>query len=211
MADTLDGLGASLFLVDAGGRIVHANSAGHAALATGGILRCTGGRLAARDAEVDQGLRDALAAAGSGGTVARIKGIAVPLTARDGTRHVVHVLPLASGARRRAGTAYPAAAAIFVNEAVLDAPSAPGIIARAYKLTPTELRILLAIVDVGGVPAVATAMGIAESTVRTHLGRLFQKTETTRQADLVKIVAGFAGSLLGRALNLRWRPSSPNR
>jgi DNA-binding CsgD family transcriptional regulator len=64
----------------------------------------------------------------------------------------------------------------------LDASSSPEIIAEAYRLTPTELRILLAIVEVGGVPDVAVALGIAESTVKTHLGRLFEKTGAGRQA-----------------------------
>jgi DNA-binding CsgD family transcriptional regulator len=66
-----------------------------------------------------------------------------------------------------------------------------------YKLTPTELRVLLAIFEVGGVPEVAEALGVADSTVKTHIGRLFAKTGTSRQADLVKIVAGFAGPLIG--------------
>jgi len=197
MADTFDGLSAGMFLVDAGGRIVHANVAGHVVLAAGDVLHSAAGRLAARDAAIDQSLRDVFAAAGSGDAAIGIKGLAVPLTARDGTRHVARVLPLTSGARRRAGTTYVVAAAVFVNEAVLDPPSPPEIIAKTYKLTPTELRILLAIVEVGGVREIAEAMGIAESTVKTHLGRLFQKTATTRQADLVKIVAGFSTPLLG--------------
>jgi DNA-binding CsgD family transcriptional regulator len=41
------------------------------------------------------------------------------------------------------------------------------------------------------------ALGIAESTVRTHLGNLFVKTGAGRQADLVKIAAGFANPLIG--------------
>jgi DNA-binding CsgD family transcriptional regulator len=40
------------------------------------------------------------------------------------------------------------------------------------------------------------ALGIAESTVKTHLGNLFVKTRARRQADLVKIVAGFASPLI---------------
>jgi DNA-binding CsgD family transcriptional regulator len=56
--------------------------------------------------------------------------------------------------------------------------------------------VLLAIVQVGGVPEVAEALGIAETTVKTHLGRLFQKTGADRQADLVKLVAGFANRLV---------------
>ena len=45
-------------------------------------------------------------------------------------------------------------------------------------------------------PEVATALGIAETTVRTHLGRVFEKTGTRRQADLVKLAAGFACPLV---------------
>jgi DNA-binding CsgD family transcriptional regulator len=50
---------------------------------------------------------------------------------------------------------------------------------------------------VGGVPETAEALGIAETTVKTHLSRLFAKTGASRQADLVKIVAGFSNPLLG--------------
>jgi DNA-binding CsgD family transcriptional regulator len=52
--------------------------------------------------------------------------------------------------------------------------------------------VLHAIVDTGGVPDIAAALGISESTVRTHLKRLFEKTSTHRQVDLVKLVAAHA-------------------
>jgi DNA-binding CsgD family transcriptional regulator len=196
-ADALDGLSAGMFLVDANARMVHANTAGHAILAAGDFLRLAGGRLAAGDPEIDQAFRDALIAAGNGDAAVGIKGIALPLVARDGERHVAHVLPLTSGARRRAGIATAAAAALFVHKAALDIPSPPEAIARAYKLTPTELRVLLAIVEIGGVPEVAEALGVGDATVRTHLGRLFEKTGAKRQADLVKLVAGFSNPLHG--------------
>jgi len=43
---------------------------------------------------------------------------------------------------------------------------------------------------------VAEAMGVAPSTVKTHLRRLFVKTGTDRQADLVKLVAGYVNPLV---------------
>ena len=101
------------------------------------------------------------------------------------------------GRRRLAGIAYSATVALFIRKVTTEPPSAPEIIARAYHLTPSELRVLLAIVEVGGVPEVAVALGVTESTVRTHLGHLFVKTGTGRQADLVKIAAGFATPLIG--------------
>ena len=84
---------------------------------------------------------------------------------------------------------------MFVRRAALAVPSAPQAIGSAFKLTPTELRVLLAIVEVGGVPEVATAFGVADTTIRTHVSRLFEKTGTARQADLVKLVAGYATPL----------------
>jgi DNA-binding CsgD family transcriptional regulator len=79
----------------------------------------------------------------------------------------------------------------------LDVASPQEIIGSMYKLTPTELRVLRAIVDIGGVPEVAAALGVAATTIKTHLGRLFEKTGVGRQADLVKLVAGFSTPLAG--------------
>ena len=195
LADTLDGIAAGMFLSDAGGRILHANSAGHAMISAARIFRAESGRLAASDPDTDRTLMDAFAVSGDGHGAIGAKAVAVPLAARDGERYVAHVLPLSSGARRRAGTSYAAAAALFVHKAALDAISPPEVIAKTFRLTPMELRVLLAIVEVGGVPEVAVALGIAESTVKTHLGRAYQKTGTARQAELVKLVAGFSNPL----------------
>jgi DNA-binding CsgD family transcriptional regulator len=156
-----------------------------------------GGRLVADNPETCQILSDIFADAGNGDTAIGVKGIALPLNASDGERYVAHVLPLTSGARRRAGTTYRASAALFVHKAALDTASPPEVIAKAYKLTAMELRVLLAVVQVGGVPDVAEMLGIAETTVKTHLGHVYEKVGAGRQADLVKIVAGFSNPLMG--------------
>lgn len=196
-ADTLDGIDAGMFLVDAAGRLVHANAAGHAMLSEMDVLRAAGGRLVLNDTQADQALADTFAMAGDGDAAIGVKGVAVPIVALDGERYVAHVLPLMSGARRQAGKSYRATAVLFVHKAALETPSPPQAIAAAYKLTAMELRVLLAVVEVGGVPEVAEALGVAESTVKTHLGRVFAKTNSSRQADLVKLVAGFANPLVG--------------
>jgi DNA-binding CsgD family transcriptional regulator len=195
-ADVLDGLSAGLFLIDANGRIVHANAAGRGILDADDFMRSIGGRLVASDAQVNRTLRE-IFAADSEDAEAGIKGIALPLTAEDGERYVAHVLPLTPAARRHAGMVRTTAAAVFVRKAALETPSSLEVIGRAYKLTPMELRVLLAIVEVGGIPEVATALGVADSTIKTHVGRLFEKTGAGRQADLVKLVAGFSTPLAG--------------
>jgi DNA-binding CsgD family transcriptional regulator len=195
--DTLNGLSAGMYLVDAEGRLIHANAAGSAILAASDILSSAGGRLVACDTRVQRTLRDVFAAAGQGDAALGVRGIAVPLIGKNGERYVAHALPLTSGARRRAGIVHVAAAALFVRRAALVASSTSQVIGETFRLTPTELRVLLAIVEVGGIPEVATAFGVADTTVRTHVNRLFEKTGVTRQADLVKLVAGYTTPLAG--------------
>jgi DNA-binding CsgD family transcriptional regulator/PAS domain-containing protein len=197
LAEALDSLSAGMFLVDADGRIVHANASGHAMLAKGDVLHAAGGRLLPADPAAERTVHDGFLAAGKGDAAVGTRGIAVPLTAPDGERYLAHMLPLTCGARRRAGAACAAVAALFVHRAALDARSPLETIARHYRLTPMELRVLLAIVEVGGVPEVAEALGIGETTVKTHLGRLYDKTGAHRQADLVKLVAGYSSPLVG--------------
>jgi DNA-binding CsgD family transcriptional regulator/PAS domain-containing protein len=196
-SDILDGLSAGVLLVDANARIVHANAAGNAMLGAADFLRTVGGRLVASDASINEALREILAASEAGDVVVGVKGIALPMSAHDGERYVAHVLPLTSGARRRTGLAYKAVAALFVRKAAVGTFSPPEVIGEMYKLTPTELRVLLAIVDIGGAPEVAAALGVAVTTIKTHLSRLFEKTGVGRQADLVKLVAGFSTPLAG--------------
>lgn len=195
--DTLNGLSAGMYLVDAEGRLIHANAAGSAILAASDILSSVGGRLVACETRVQRTLRDVFAAAGQGDAALGVRGIAVPLIGKNGERYVAHALPLTSGARRRAGIVHVAAAALFVRRAALVASSTSQVIGETFKLTPTELRVLLAIVEVGGIPEVATAFGVADTTVRSHVNRLFEKTGVTRQADLVKLVAGYTTPLAG--------------
>jgi DNA-binding CsgD family transcriptional regulator len=81
---------------------------------------------------------------------------------------------------------------LFIRKAAIEIPATPDIIAQAYRLTPTELRVLLGIVEIGGISDVAAALSIGETTIKTHLSRLFVKTGARRQAELIKLVAGFA-------------------
>jgi DNA-binding CsgD family transcriptional regulator len=195
LADSLDTLSAGMFMVDASGRIVHANASGHSMLAEAKVLRSVGGHLGAIDSLANQALLESFAATESGDPALGRKGIAVPLKARDDERYVANVLPLTSGTRRKAGISYSAVATVFVHKAALEL-SPPEAIVKEFKLTPAELRVLFAIVEIGGVHESAEALGISEATARTHLRHLFEKTGTSRQAELIKLVAKYANPLV---------------
>lgn len=191
-ADTLDGLAAGMFLLDAAGRILHTNASGLALLDRGSPLRQVAGKIGTTDAAAEQALRDALTAAAQGDAAIGASGIAIPLPPHDGVPYIAHILPLTSGARRQAHIAYSAVAAAFVQKAAIDTPSQLEIIAKFYKLTPSELRVLHAVVETNGIPSVAEALGISEDTVKTHLRHVFDKTGVRRQIDLAKLVASHA-------------------
>jgi DNA-binding CsgD family transcriptional regulator/PAS domain-containing protein len=197
-ADTLDGLAAAMFLVDAAGRIVHANSAAREMLDAAAAVRATDGKFAAIDVAADRALQDIFINAENGDAAVGAKGVAVALAGCDGERYVAHILPLTAGARRKAHVAYSAVAAVFVRKAVLELPHPLEAIASTFKLTPAEMRVLMMIVQLGGVPEVAPVLGISGATVKTHLQRIFAKTDTSRQADLVKLVAGYMSPLGGQ-------------
>lgn len=195
LPDMLNLISAGVFLVDAEARIVHTNPAGRDLLAAGDLLRSSDGVLTVRDRDANNSLVRAVAATQYGDAVMADSGVAVPLTSWDGEHFVAHVLPMNGGLRRDARRGHAVSAAVFVHRAEFTAPTAPEAIAKAFSLTPMELRVLLAIVNVGGVPEVADALGIGEATVKTHLHRVFSKTGSSRQADLVKLVAGFSSPL----------------
>jgi DNA-binding CsgD family transcriptional regulator len=193
LSETLDGIAAATFLVDAQGHILHANTSGQSMLAERDALVTNGRRLQAIDKDASLLLNEVFAAAGSGDAAVGIKGIAIPLKIHDDVRFVAHVLPLTSGARRTANNS--AAAAVFVCEVLRDLPHPAQSLVTAYGLTPAELRVLMASVNVGTVPEVAAVLGISRATVSTHLQHLFEKTGSRRQADLVELVAGFMSPL----------------
>lgn len=195
-ADVLDGLSTGVFLTGEDGRVMHANDAGRALLAEGEGIYLSGGRLAAHQPEARQVLGMLGAGRSNDAVSRRPGGTDIALRSRQGEHYAAHLLPLESGNRRDLASPFRAVNAVFVHKAKLAPPSGVECIARHHRLTPTELRVLIAIVDAGSVPLAAEALGVAESTVKTHLASLYGKTGTSRQADLVKLVAGYASPLL---------------
>jgi DNA-binding CsgD family transcriptional regulator/PAS domain-containing protein len=88
-----------------------------------------------------------------------------------------------------AGLAWHAGAVLWL---VIDPERAPrGVqqhLRTLFKLTPAEARLASELAAGESLLGVAETLGILPSTGRTHLHRVFEKTETKRQAELVKLV-----------------------
>jgi DNA-binding CsgD family transcriptional regulator len=63
-------------------------------------------------------------------------------------------------------------------------------IRRLYRLAPAESRLAQALLAGGGLKRAAEAAGMTYETARWYLKILFQKTGTSRQAELVALLLG---------------------
>jgi DNA-binding CsgD family transcriptional regulator len=192
----LDGLRAGIFLIDAEQRMVHANASGRELLSEGEIIRIADGKLVANERNGGKMLEIGVARAAKGGPASIGGPLAMSLKANGRGGCVAHLLPLTSGARRSSAERYEAVAVLIVHRAELVLPPPYQSFVQRYNLTPAEARVSLAIAQIGGIPDVANALGIGANTVRTHLQRVFSKTDIRRQADLVRLIAGLASPLL---------------
>ncbi|HZH52051.1 MAG TPA: response regulator [Microvirga sp.] len=59
---------------------------------------------------------------------------------------------------------------------------------RLYNLTPSETRVALMLIDGKRLDQIAEELDVAQTTVVFHLKNLFRKTDTNRQADLIRVL-----------------------
>jgi DNA-binding CsgD family transcriptional regulator len=179
----LESVSAGIILVDEDCGLVHANKAGRAMLADGDPIHLRNGRLSTTNAMTRAVLTDAVGQAARLEYALERRSIDIPARLADGSPTVLQVLPL----RRRAirnGMEQRTAAAIFIANSA-DPPRLADVMGLLYRLTPAETRVFELIVE-GKTPAeISDILGVSVATVKTHLGRVFEKTGCARQADLV--------------------------
>jgi DNA-binding CsgD family transcriptional regulator len=188
---SLDLIATGVVLVDVDARIVHANRVAQAMLKAGSPIRSDRGELRALIPETTTALRAAIARAAASEVTIGGAGIGVPAPQADGEPALIHVLPLLSG-DVRARIAPRAVAALFITPAPDGVGAPPAALAALFDLSPAETRTLERLLAGDTLAEAATALGIAVTTVRTHLARIFEKTGTSRQAELIGLAAKFA-------------------
>jgi DNA-binding NarL/FixJ family response regulator len=140
--------------------------------------------------DADRTLGDSFRAIAAGSAEVDARGATVVLSDMQGERWVANVLPLIDGARQQAGDAHHAIAAVFVRSSLAMDPTPLEALATLYALTASEIRVAEAVLRVSGNDAIADALGIAPSTVRTHLNHIYRKSGANNQSDLIKLIAG---------------------
>jgi DNA-binding CsgD family transcriptional regulator/PAS domain-containing protein len=183
----LNAVPSGVVLVDGGLRIVHANTAAEGLLLAGWPIARVNGALAVASSTAQQSLADAVALADRRETQLGRRGFGIPVRAESGAPAVLYVLPLTQGGGR--ARAPSAVAAVFVAPTGAPHPSPEQALAALFDLTPAEARVFARIAEGESVAEASRTLGTAEGTVRTHLHRIFEKTGSTRQAEIVKLAA----------------------
>jgi DNA-binding CsgD family transcriptional regulator len=191
LSETLDKFVAGVTVVAEGSRILHANAAARGMFAAGGPVRSVHGRLSAADPRARQELDEAVVLAQRDEAGIGAAGIGVALSGRDGEAAVAHVLPLARGSIRTR-LMPQAAAAVFINQNREAASRDTTAVAKTLGLTRTEARMLEQLTMGDTLSEAAAALGIANTTAKTHLAHIFAKTGVSRQAELIALVGRLA-------------------
>jgi DNA-binding CsgD family transcriptional regulator len=191
-SETLAALGLPAVVFNDGGQVLAANPLIEAM--TGTVRWLANDRMALKDRAADAKLRDAIATchlAGDPGVRS--------FPARDvdtSEMMVAHVIPIRLSARD-----------IFVRSAAalvltpVTRPEAPPVelVRSLFDLTPTEAHVARGLAAGATIEHIASARGVARSTIRSHVLGVLEKTGCNRQADVVALLNGI------------WSPGSAGR
>ncbi len=192
LAETLNQFDGAVFLLNADLIVVHANDGARELLSEKLALSELGGKLYVHDPRARAALLDAVSHASEGDEGRETRdGPIIFATLGDKTL-LGNVVSLVAGSRRAMGTRAHSVAALFVREMRFEMPPGTNALAEIHSLTRREMAVLAAVVECGGAPQAAITLGLTNATVKVHLKSIFRKTGTSRQADLVKLVASMA-------------------
>jgi len=197
LSEAWNKIGVALFLTDAEANVVHRNRAADRLLEQAAGISLSHGKLRATDGEASRRLASAIALSLSARIEPGDPGTGIVLANAEASTAVAHILPLAPG-QRRARRAKNAVAAVFVHSSTTETRPDLSSVAEAYGLTPAETDLLGRLVGGDDITAAGEALGIAKTTAKTHLARLFAKTGTNRQSVLVALANKLVTAPIGR-------------
>lgn len=197
--ETLQALSTPILFTDAEGGLLYANASAERMLSAEAPIFSRGGILQPQNPARSGALLTAIAAASSADVKLGARGIGLPISGVGEKPAVAYVLPLTAGTARAAFR--PARAAVFVSTTISTTPIPEAVLITLFNLTPAEARVLLKVGSGVGMAATALSLGINENTLKTHLNRIYAKTGTSRQHDLVKLIADIGAPLVESALD----------
>lgn len=166
-----------VMLVGASGEILEMDAGAAAALALGGPLQVSAGRVQAREAAAEAVLKSAIAAAAASTAVPETVLNLVDVTRERRSRWRITPRRGAAGAML-----------MLLPDAGEPPRDACATLMASLGFTPAEATCALLLVQGLGIDQVAARQGVSRNTVRAHLRSLYAKSGTHRQIALVALV-----------------------
>ena len=186
LLEALDGVPAGILLLDRQGRPLVVNRAASEILAAKDGLTLTPEGLAASTAEATRDLRRLIsetALADPQSSSSRVFAMPRPSERRS---YSVLVKGVSSG-RAAPGCRRPSVA-VFLTDPDRRVRADEEVLQSLYGFTPAESRVAAELVEGESVEEAARDLDVSLNTARTHMKRLFEKTDTHRHRDLVRLL-----------------------
>jgi DNA-binding CsgD family transcriptional regulator/PAS domain-containing protein len=187
LAAALETVRHGIIIVGSDGGVINLNTAAERILRADDGLKMWSGRLAVTSTTAEHQLQRALHAAltDHGSTIRGGRSFACERS--SGIRpYVVHVLPLHHTATDEISS--DAKALVLIVDPDQEPEPAAALVRRLYGLTVTEADVAVRIACGVGLQEISDELSVSIATVRKHLQHVFDKTDTHRQAELVRLL-----------------------
>jgi len=184
-AEALERARQPALMLDAQARLLHASGSALAMLAAEPVLGISEGRLACARPDDTAAIRRLAAACARGEPGDHGGRLAI---ARGEGRLPLYLLFSPARAGTEAGIWFRPGALVFLEDPEIADRARLKLLQDRFGLTAAEAAFALEIVQGDGRRAAGARRGISDSTARTHLSNIFEKTGTRRQAELVRLL-----------------------
>jgi DNA-binding CsgD family transcriptional regulator len=195
LTEALDRIPRGILIIDESRRVLFSNTSGSSILSNGdGIFVNRRGSISARNNADHKRLKASLA--GVFGSRGGGDGWASTIRLQQGSGKKPLELLISrcmKGDCDQFGTGEKAI--IFVTDPESRRVSLAGVLCELYGLTRSEARVASLAVDGMSLHEIADELFISENTVRTHMKRIYAKTDTRRQSELARLVLSGPASL----------------
>jgi DNA-binding CsgD family transcriptional regulator len=187
LTGALEAVGHGMVVVGPECLVLNLNSAAEAILRAEDGLIYRHGCIGATATRTDHELRRALRGALADGSTDAPSGQTFTCVRPSGLRpYVVHVLPLSRMSFDK--TPKDPAALVLLIDPERENESATALLRRLHGLTAAEAEVALRISRGISLKQISDELSISYQTVRTHLQHVFDKTDTHRQGELVRLL-----------------------
>ncbi len=187
LADALEVVRHGIVIVAGEHLVINLNSAAEQIFRAEDGLCARSGRIAATSTHAERELHCAIQNALADERSAVRRGRSLTCCRPSGKRpYVIHVLP-----SHRRGAAEPptqAMALVLIIDPEDEPAPAAALLRRLYHLTEAEAEVALHVMHGADLKHISDELSISLTTVRTHLQHVFDKTDTHRQAELVRLL-----------------------